>query len=62
MAKSLSKSRMIRERSLNGEIHIILPESKFDDNKENVENFDEAEIRQIMKKEASKPLLLLRAE
>lgn len=54
---------MIRERSLNGEIHIILPESKFDENsRENVEDFNEAEIRQIMKKEASKPLLLLRAE
>jgi hypothetical protein len=63
MARSLSKSRMIREQSLNGEIHIILPESKFDENsKENIEDFNEAEIRQIMKKEASKPLLLLRAE
>jgi hypothetical protein len=58
MAKSLSKSRMIREQSLNGEIHIILPESKFDENsRDNVEDFNEAEIRQIMKKEASKPLL-----
>jgi hypothetical protein len=58
MARSLSKSRMIGEQSLNGEIHIILPESKFDENsKENIEDFNEAEIRQIMKKEASKPLL-----
>ena len=62
MAKSLSKSRMIGEQTLNGEIHIILPESKFDEDRKNVEDFDEAEIRQIMKKEASKPLLLLRAE
>ena len=53
---------MIGEQTLNGEIHIILPESKFDEDRKNVEDFDEAEIRQIMKKEASKPLLLLRAE
>jgi len=58
----LPKSRVVREQSPNGEIHIILPDSVFDDNRKNSENLDEAEIRRIMKKEASKPLLLLRAE
>lgn len=58
----LPKSRVVRERSLNGEIHLILPETRFDENSENEEDFDEAEIRKIMKKEAAKPLLLLRAE
>jgi chemotaxis receptor (MCP) glutamine deamidase CheD len=53
---------VIREKSLNGEIHFILPESKSDENKKNAENFDEAEIRKLMKKEAAKPLLLLREE
>jgi hypothetical protein len=57
----LPKSRVVRKRSLNGEIHLILPESMFVETKE-TEDFDEAEIRKIMKKEASKPLLLLRAE
>jgi len=58
----LPKSRVVREQSPNGEIHLILPDSVFDDNRKNSENLDEAEIRRIMKKEASKPLLLLRAE
>jgi len=34
----------------------------FDETKGTAEDFDKAEIRKIMKKEASKPLLLLRAE
>jgi hypothetical protein len=58
----LSKARVIREESLNGEIHLILPGSDFDINEKIVEDFDEAEIRRLMKKEASKPLLLLRTE
>ena len=58
----MSKSRAVREQSPNGEIHLILPESMVDEIKENAESYDEAEIRKIMKKEAAKPLLLLRAE
>ena len=56
------KSPIIWERSSNGEIHLILQESRFDENRKNVETLDEAEIRKIMKKEASKPLLILREE
>jgi hypothetical protein len=56
------KSHVVRERSLNGEIHFIFPEAKFVESSKNAEYFDEAEIRKIMKKEASKPLLLLREE
>ena len=33
-----------------------------DENSKNAEDLDEAEIRKIMKKEASKPLLILREE
>ena len=58
----LRKPRVVREESPNGEIHFILQEAKFDETRKNSEDFDEAEIRKIMKKEASKPLLLLRAE
>jgi len=58
----LPKSRAVRKRSPNGEIHLILQEYAFEDTGETAEDFDEAEIRKIMKKEASKPLLLLRAE
>lgn len=50
------------ERFLNGEIHLIVPESKFDETWKNAESVNEVEIRKMMKKEASKPLLLLRAE
>ena len=59
---TLPKTRAVMEHSLNGEIHLILPESAFDEDRETAEDLDEAEIRRIMKKEASKPLLLLRAE
>ena len=59
---NLPKSRVIREQSSNGEVHFIVLESKFDETEETAENFDETEMRAIMKKEASKPLLLLRVE
>jgi hypothetical protein len=56
------KSHVVRERSSNGEIHLILPESRFNENRKNAEDLDEAEIKKIMRKEASKPLLILREE
>ena len=56
------KSHVVRERSLNGEIHLILRESRFNESRRNEEDLDEAEIRKIMRKEASKPLLILREE
>ena len=56
------KSRLFRERSSNGEIHLIFQESRYDENRKIAEDFDEAEIKVIMKKEASKPLLILREE
>jgi len=56
------KSHVVRERSSNGEIHLIFQESSFDENRKNVEDLDEAEIRIIMRREACKPLLILREE
>jgi hypothetical protein len=58
----LSKSRAVRKRSPNGETHFIIPEYPWDETGKTAEDIDEAEIRRITKKEASKPLLLFRAE
>ncbi|MGA2682557.1 MAG: hypothetical protein ABSF44_12245 [Candidatus Bathyarchaeia archaeon] len=54
--------RTIREQSPNGEIHLILPDNTHDETTKTAEDLDKVEIRKIMKKEASKPLLLIRAE
>jgi len=54
------KLRGVRERSINGEVHLILPE--LGETGKKLEDFDEAAIRELMKKEASQPLLLLREE
>jgi hypothetical protein len=62
MEESITKkSRVVRTRSSNGEIHLILQDSRFESRKDAV-RLDEAEIRVIMKKEASKPLLIMREE
>ena len=58
----MPKSRIVREKSQNGEVHLIIRESMFDDNEKAEKDLDETELRKIMKKEASKPLLLLREE
>ncbi|HUT17221.1 MAG TPA: hypothetical protein VMW84_02855 [Acidobacteriota bacterium] len=63
MEDSITKKlQVVRKRSLNGEIHYILQEVRLDESRKNAEDFDEDEIRKIMKKEASKPLLILREE
>ena len=59
---NLARFRGFRKRSQNGEIHLILPEYLFDEVNGPADDLDETQIRKIMKKEASKPLLLLRAE
>jgi hypothetical protein len=56
------KSQAIKKRASDGEVHFILVGSIFDEATENATDFDETEMRAIMRKEASKPLLLLRAE
>ena len=58
----MQKLRVVREQFSNGEIHLILQESAFDEARETAGDCDKTEIRKIMKKEAPKPLLLLRAE
>jgi hypothetical protein len=56
------KSFVVVKRSSNGEIHFIFQDSKFDENWKDAIDLNDAEIRIITKKEASKPLLILREE
>jgi hypothetical protein len=58
----LPKSRVVRVQSRNGEIHLVLADQMLDEDSKNARDFDETEIRRIMKKEVSKPLLLVRSE
>jgi hypothetical protein len=58
----MKKLLVVRERSSNGEIHLILQESNFVESRKDDVYLDEAEIRVTMKREASKPLLILREE
>jgi hypothetical protein len=58
----VTRSRAVRVKSQNGEVHLVLAEYLPDENAKNAQDFDETEIRRIMKKEVSKPLLLVRSE
>jgi len=60
--KITKKLEVARVYSPNGEIHFILREYRADESFKNRKDFDEAKVKKIMKKEASKPLLLLREE
>jgi hypothetical protein len=53
---------MLRVESLNGEIHFVFAEPTSNENTKNDKEYDETEIRRIMRKEVSKPLLLVRSE
>ena len=53
---------MVRKQASDGEVHFIFAGSVFDEAAETAADFDEVELRAMMRKEASKPLLLLRAE
>jgi hypothetical protein len=54
--------KVINIDTVNGEQHYLVRSLKRNENPDNGEDFDGADIRRTMKKEASKPLLLLRAE
>ena len=51
---------MVRTQSSDGEIHLILIELKLNDTSNNTSDSNRTEIREIMKKEAQKPLHLMR--
>ena len=51
---------VVKTQSSDGEIHLILTELKLNDALSNTNDLNETEIREIMKKEAQKPLHLIR--
>ena len=59
MVKNL---KVVCVQTINGEKHYVVESLESDENPENSVDFDEAKVRRNMKKEASKRLLLLRAE
>jgi hypothetical protein len=59
MVKNL---KVIRVQTINGEKHYVVQSLEGNENPDNSIDFDEAKVRRNMKKEASKLLLLLRAE
>jgi hypothetical protein len=51
---------IVRTQSSDGEIHLILTELKLNDASNNTSDLNETKIREIMRKEAQKPLHLKR--
>ena len=58
----MKKRDVVEVYSQNGEVHLILREQKTDRRLRNRLGFRLLETKAFMKKEAAKPLLLLRAE
>jgi hypothetical protein len=58
--KMVKRYEIVRTQSQDGEIHLILSELKLNDASNNRSELDETQIREIMKKEAQKPLRLMR--
>jgi hypothetical protein len=56
----MNKYNIVRTQSLDGETHLIIGELKLNDVSNDRIDLDETKIREIMKKEARKPLHLLR--
>lgn len=59
MTKNL---RLVCIQTVNGEKHYVVRSLESNENPENSMDFSEDKVRRKMKKEASKPLFLLRAE
>jgi predicted Ser/Thr protein kinase len=59
MVKNL---RVVEIQTINGEKHYVIQNLNVNEKPANIIDFDDAKIRRTMKKEASKPLLLSRAE
>jgi hypothetical protein len=58
----MKKLQIVKTRSEDGEVHFILMEIAVDNSFEKRRSVDEAEVKEIMKKQAARPLLLLREE
>jgi hypothetical protein len=57
----MKKMQVVEVCSRNNEIHLVIEEHE-NDGGPNSDIFSRAKVKEIMKKEAAKPLLLLRAE
>ena len=58
----MKKMNVVEVYSRNNEIHFVLLEHKDNKRSKNYADLSYAEVKTIMKKEAAKPLLLLRTE
>jgi hypothetical protein len=58
----MKKLEVARIYSLNGEVHFILRDNEVDGSLDNLKYIAQIKNKQIMKKQAAKPLLLLREE
>lgn len=58
----MKKLDVVKVYSRNNEVHFVLQEHKNCEHHRNPSNFSFAKIKTMMKKEAAKPLLLLRLE
>jgi len=60
--KANAKRNIVKVLAQNGEIHFVLREHLFDEKPTECIRLKDAEVQKVLRKEASKPLLLLRAE
>ena len=58
----MRKPNVVEAYSQNGEVHVVIRDCKNDEQFKKLCAFNLVKIRAFMKKEATKPLLLLRAE
>jgi len=58
----MKRLQVIRVESFNGDTHFVILESQLSEKRENAEDYDEAEVKKASKRDASKPLILARAE
>jgi len=58
----MKKLQIVRTCSSDGEIHFILLDIAADKISQDRKSFDTSEVKEIMKEQAARPLLLLREE
>jgi len=58
----MKRVSVVRVNSSNGELHYVLDESAVFEPSKRVQSLSEAEVKQITKREASKPLFIARQE
>jgi hypothetical protein len=54
--------KVVRVQSSDGELHFVLKESEAYEGSLKFKKYDEAEVKEATKREASRPLLLIREE